>query len=71
MELNVSASLLEQYPELQIHSHIRVFGDIEIRHDESAITLPEPIKRSGKKGNLSGIFKYRLNEEPGMVFTER
>ena len=71
VELNVSASLLEQYPELQIHSHIRVFGDIEIRHDESAITLPEPIKRSGKKGNLSGIFKYRLNEEPGMVFTER
>lgn len=59
--------------QLQLCTEIIVYKEIKLADNQSAVTLPKPIKADAqlaKEGALTLSFYYNMDEEPGLCFTQ-
>lgn len=70
VELEVNASVLKDFSELNLFTHIRVFGEEIITPWQCGLSLPKRIARHDVQNNapLKISFQYVLGNHPGFIF---
>jgi predicted RNA methylase len=70
IEIEVSSKLTKEYPELNLFTHIRVFGDEIITPWQSGLSLPKKIARLDHQdpAHHRVSFQYMMGYHPGFSF---